>query len=635
MFRKLISNLPFSPALVGQLGFYAKRLRKEETTRRVGLIFTALALVVQSFAVFQPPESANASSSNDQIPGGFSKLSEFLSAYDRNTNNLRDQYTSMGITRSEIAAMKFTSVTSRDGLYSYGNIPRFSASQGEGSYTFSTSSGTKRTIYYRPLSLWEKDNNNQKITYSAYVGYSKKFGWFGILRICGNLVTKKPPVIPPTPVATCTLLQAVVANRKNVTLTGQAATSGGASVKAYNFSVKDKSGKQVFQKRVASSATSASSGSFTLEPGQYQAALSLETSLGTRTSTNCTKSFTTTATPVCPYNPQLPPDSPNCKAPVAACSNLQLIVSNRTLVQMTGQATVAGGASVKAYNFSIKSADGRGAFERRVATSDLRVALDNVVLSTPGSYTAALNLETSTGPQTSTACTKAFTIAKPEVCQYNPELPVNSPECQPCPDNPELWIKDEKCRADFIKTKTANNITQDKDATKAIAKASDRISYKLSVKNTGERSGTFVISDKLNDVLEYATVSDAGGGNFDKDKKTISWPEITLKPGEEQSRVYTVTMSQQIPASPTGASDSDSYNCIITNTFGNSVNVNVDCPQVKQVEQIVTQLPKTGPGENMLFAGVVLAIVTYFYARSRQLKKEVRLIRRDLNTGAI
>jgi len=40
MFRKIVSNLPFSPALVGQLGFYAKRLRKEETTRRLGLILS-------------------------------------------------------------------------------------------------------------------------------------------------------------------------------------------------------------------------------------------------------------------------------------------------------------------------------------------------------------------------------------------------------------------------------------------------------------------------------------------------------------------------------------------------------------------------------------------------------------------
>ena len=102
MFRKIVSNLAFSPALVGQLGFYAKRLRKEEATRRVGLVFTALALVVQSFAVFSPPEAANASSGNDMISGGYSNISTYLANYDRNTNNIKDLFTSLGISRQNI-----------------------------------------------------------------------------------------------------------------------------------------------------------------------------------------------------------------------------------------------------------------------------------------------------------------------------------------------------------------------------------------------------------------------------------------------------------------------------------------------------------------------------------------------------
>lgn len=55
MFRKIVSQLSFSPALVGQLSFYAKRLRKEQATRRLGLVFVAMALVVQSLVVFQAP----------------------------------------------------------------------------------------------------------------------------------------------------------------------------------------------------------------------------------------------------------------------------------------------------------------------------------------------------------------------------------------------------------------------------------------------------------------------------------------------------------------------------------------------------------------------------------------------------
>ena len=60
MFRKIISNLPFSSTLVEQLGVYAKRIKKEETTRKLGLLFIALTIIVQLFILMQPPESANA-----------------------------------------------------------------------------------------------------------------------------------------------------------------------------------------------------------------------------------------------------------------------------------------------------------------------------------------------------------------------------------------------------------------------------------------------------------------------------------------------------------------------------------------------------------------------------------------------
>src|ERR1700730_15163625 len=108
MFRKIVSNLAFRPALVGQLGFYAKRLRKEEATRRIGLIFTALASVIQGFAVFTPPESANAATGNDIIYGGFRDKNELLSIYDRNKDSaghgdIQQIYSAFGISRQDIA----------------------------------------------------------------------------------------------------------------------------------------------------------------------------------------------------------------------------------------------------------------------------------------------------------------------------------------------------------------------------------------------------------------------------------------------------------------------------------------------------------------------------------------------------
>lgn len=94
-------------------------------------------------------------------------------------------------------------------------------------------------------------------------------------------------------------------------------------------------------------------------------------------------------------------------------------------------------------------------------------------------------------------------------------------------------------------------------------------------------------------------------------------------------------MLEAIPATAQGSSNDFSYDCVMTNTFGNSVDIPVDCPTQKIVEQIATSLPVTGPKNNMLFAGITLAIVAYFYARSRQQSKEIRLIRKDINMGTI
>jgi len=86
----------------------------------------------------------------------------------------------------------------------------------------------------------------------------------------------------------------------------------------------------------------------------------------------------------------------------------------------------------------------------------------------------------------------------------------------------------------------------------------------------------------------------------------------------------------------TGTSNATSYDCRIDNTFGNTLSTKVDCPAEKRVvEQVVTELPHTGSSENIIFAGIVLAVVVFFYARSRQLSTEIRLVRRNFNAGTI
>lgn len=400
MFKKIVSNLSFSPALVGQLGFYAKRLKKEETTRRLGLIFVALALVVQCLAVFQPPESANAASSNDMVYGGLGlgsnrSINNFLAPYDANTSHLKDTMNYMGISRAEIASAQFGSFITGSTKRSWGHNHAFSAAAGEVATTITDPTGVTAitTMYSRPLSLW--DGPNARIY--AYIGHSDRVGWFALMQACGNLVTESvpPPITPPAP-----------------------------------------------------------------------------------------------------------------------------------------------------------------------------------------------------------------TPPKPAALTFN---------------------------------KTATNISQGNVVASTVAaKENDKITYTLSMKNTGGTVAPVKISDNLTDTLEYSSLIDNGGGTFNDSTKTLSWPDISLEPGHTQERSFAIQVLATIPSTPVGTSNPESYNCIMNNAFeGSGVTIPVTCAPPKVIEQITTELPHTGPTENMIFAGIILAVVTYFFLRSKQLGKEVRLIRRDLNTGTI
>ncbi|MDB5177722.1 MAG: hypothetical protein JWO61_105, partial [Candidatus Saccharibacteria bacterium] len=135
---------------------------------------------------------------------------------------------------------------------------------------------------------------------------------------------------------------------------------------------------------------------------------------------------------------------------------------------------------------------------------------------------------------------------------------------------------------------------------------------------------------------EYSTLIDQGGATFNDQNKILTWPSVTLAAGQKQSRTLAVQLMKDVPSTNTGTGIPSSYDCKMANTFGNTVMIGVECPPQKVVvEQIVGELPKTGPRENLIFAGALLSVVVYFYARARQTGKEIRLIRRDVHVGTI
>lgn len=574
MFRKLVSNLPFSPSLVGQLGFYASRLKKEEATRRLGLVFTALALVVQSFVVFQAPEAANAASSQDILYGGITSKEQMMQAYDTNKQNFRDLMTAVGITRAELQASKLENVNSKGVPYSFGRNPTFSYAQGERPYTFPTSNGGSSTVYYHPLKLWDtlpytKQNGS---TYKAFGIRSAQAGYFWILLNCGNLSMLYPPRTPPCPTGTT---------------------------------------------------------------GTYPNCAKPTPTPTPKPTPTPTPTPKPTPAPTCPAgttgtypNCQTPPPSPT-----ASCSSLSIIRSGNQYT-FNSRASVANGATVKGYTYTI-SRDGKVVDTKTVQSSD-SFNTYRYNTSEPGSYTVKLSIDTSLGVQTSSDCQQAFSVAPPKMCPQNPTLLESSPECQPCPGDPSIWFKDERCAAKIINTKTATNSTQsNKDATTVTARAGDRITYTITTENTGLQSTEVTMEERLTDVLEYTTLIDKGSGNFNTETNTLTWPKINIEPKSKQSRTFVVQVNDPISSGARGVSNPTSYDCIITNTYGNTIAINIDCPAPKHVENVVVEMPQTGATENLIFAGTLLSVVTYFYLRARQLKKEVRLIRRDFNAGTI
>lgn len=501
MFRKLVSNLGFSPALVGQLAFYAKRLRKEEATRRLGLLFTAFALIIQLFAVFAPPTSANSADSNDMCPGitrDAAGVSKIKSCYNNNTRHFKDILTYFGISKSELwsalshGAWRYT--TTYGNWYTFGHESRSSDVK-------NYSSAVAGKLYARK---WKNTIHTRQYGWKGNSGETE----FIILADCGNLALKR--LLKPS--ASCVNLTASKTDidvGETITLTAKSKVDDGAEIAKYDFS-------------------------------------------------------------------QTGPSSDNASTTVK---------TNSTTA--TWQRT----------------------------------------LSNKGTYKFAVTIGTTNVGDTITSSTCTAEVAVAGSVVVTPD----------CTTDPELT----GCAPDIEVSKTAVNRSQnDADATKVTAQAGDIIVYTITATNSGKTIGSVELNDVLSDPLEYSQLTEVGSGTFDKSTSTLSWGTLDLQPEASTTRQFVMTVLNPIPAMAQNQGSPESYDCIMSNVVRKDgegiINIPVECPVAKKVvEQTVEELPHTGPTENMIFAGLLLAIVSYFYARTRLMKKEVRLIRRDLNAGTI
>lgn len=178
--------------------------------------------------------------------------------------------------------------------------------------------------------------------------------------------------------------------------------------------------------------------------------------------------------------------------------------------------------------------------------------------------------------------------------------------------------------------KTADNLTltlngQPTNAAGTTVPAGTSLRYNLRVQNTGTAASPgFVFSEDIGDILDYATVTNTGGGV--QTGSTLNWPAVTIGAGQQVVKSFVVQVKNPIPSRPTGVSDPQSFDLHMDNVFfANAVRVSVPTPPVKSIEEATRTLPQTGAGVVNAIVALVAAVASFLYLRARLLGKELAI----------
>lgn len=206
MYRKLISNLAFSPTTIDQVSFYARRLKQEESVRRLGLVLIVFSMSIQLFAALVPPEKSLAASNNDVIYGGVSSIEGLKAKYNAKAD-VRALYARFGVKSTDVshAGANLTTFNFQEqgarGTKTVGRV-NFASTADHNLGSFAGS-----TFYSRSAGEWQ--GSAPAYYFGKQRGTDGKYYLVWVLKDCGNIayrptegsqtVATITPVKPPTP----------------------------------------------------------------------------------------------------------------------------------------------------------------------------------------------------------------------------------------------------------------------------------------------------------------------------------------------------------------------------------------------------------------------------------------------------
>ena len=640
MFNKLIGNLPFNPSLMEQVSFYSKRLRQEQSIRRLGLMFVALTMLIQLFAVLVPPQQSLAYSS-DYIINGLQTRDDILRAWDAPGSDLISVYGRFGLTRADVAALPLqpnSTIRSTDADYwtigrsslsGYSTVgAQFKAAE------IPVNTGPS-TVYLRQLHAW--DIKNPSNTYRAFHGVKNGKDWW-ILVDCGNFTQiGKPPLNMPglelhktvnggprtlkpgdsfsfhfeyrNPVADSIPAETVIiedtldlAHFDVVSLPPYSAMSGSKLTITIPVSL-------------VYSTTTRSAGDVVVK---LKSAIPNGTSVCNAATARATNVFpvngggapNTCVTVInpCPLDSSLSATDARCAAPQLVCT-LTASNVNLTTKAATFKTTVTSSNPTLTHPVSYAYDFGDKTSRTNPSTALTDTATHTYV---PGSYQVKVVVNYTAG-NGAAATSKSVNCAA--LLEIKPDQPLGQ-------------------------SKTIKNLTQKLEgdaAFKTAAKPGDVLEYSLVTKNTFSYDrADYPVTDNIADLLDYADLDTAflktQGGTYDEAAHTINWSR-TIPANSDDIRLFRITMKDPLPATNQPGKMTTNYDCIISNLYGNEIAVPVACPPAKQAEYVAAKLPNTGPGASLLIGFTATVAIAYFFARSRLMARELELVRTEYASG--
>lgn len=597
MFEKILAILPYNPSLVHQMSFYARRMREEAAIRRIGLIFMVLTFMIQFFAVLSPPQPTVAANDNSLISGGISSAADAKRNCVNNVRHYGDIVAYYGITCAEIGQAQTVTINSTDQgsqLFSMGHNPQGPRNINSGIITHEVPVNVPDagTLYFRSLHSFDTRGSS---SYQALKLKSSVTGrTFWILFNCGNLVAVGVPV----PVQPCKYNRNLAANSpKCVPPCQYNRTLAADSPKCFQpcqYNKELKAGSPECFQPCKYDKTIPANSSKCVAPCKYDKTIAAnspkcyapcpvpgKTGLP-QSSPQCTEpcpynnaiaASSPQCFPPCQYNPALSANSPDCVAPVAPCQYNNALLSDSPDCTPPCQ------------------------FNSTIAASSPQCF-------PPCQYNHSISAD-------STDCFPP--------CQYNSGIASSDANCKPC----DKGTSAQDTIACIAVHKTAANITTGiANADGTTANAGDVITYTLYAENSAKDTVKgFTFEENLSDVLDYADATDLHGGTIDKDN-VVSWPAVNIAAGTSATVQVTIKVKDPIPQTPPDPNDPSHFDLVMTNVYGNTINIKLPGNPVTAIEATATTLPNTGPGTGLFFAAVIVIIGGYFYGRARLLEKE-------------